>query len=555
MVLALSPDDVALLAEALDIAESSQFFLTPPAPVIPWSALSGPQTMALESEADELYYGGGAGGGKSDLLLGYGLTRSRSGIVFRRQFKQLEGPEGLIERSKKIVGRSEHFNGSRMIWRLGAAMLEFGAVDHEDDKEKYQGRAHDFKGFDEITQFTETQYLYLTAWARTTLPGQRVRTICCGNPPQNAEGEWVVQRWAPWLDEQHPNPASPGELRWFARVDGKDTECAGPEAFEHNGETITPSSRTFIPARVTDNPYLLATDYVRRLQSMPEPLRSQLLYGDHAIGLQDDEWQVIPTTWVRAAQQRWKPERPKGTVLTQIGADVAQGGADNTLIARRYGNWFSEPEIHPGVTVPDAQHNADHIARALKEGGYAEIDSDGIGASTYHLLAVKLGRHRVRMYKGSAKTKMKDRARVLTFANVRSAAWWAFRDLLDPAHGSKVALPPSRELRAELCSARYETQTNGIKIEDKDDIKKRLGRSPDQGDAYVMAGWPGDKPLHGLIAAAMHQPEDATQAPDPMLGDAERDPSTLHAVEHWPKVRVDTPPVMVNGHSLGQIVG
>jgi Terminase large subunit, T4likevirus-type, N-terminal len=213
--------------------------------------------------------------------------------VFRRQFKQLEGPEGIIERSKRSVGRSDRYNNSRMIWRLGARMLEFGAVDHEDDKEKYQGRAHDFKGFDEITQFTETQYLYLTAWARTTVPGQRVRTIACGNPPQNAEGEWVLQRWAPWLDEQHPRPAHPGELRWFARIDGKDAEVEGPAPFVHHGEAIKPSSRTFIPARVEDNPYLLATDYVRRLQTMPEPLRSQLLFGDHAIGLADDEWQVI----------------------------------------------------------------------------------------------------------------------------------------------------------------------------------------------------------------------------------------------------------------------
>lgn len=475
-----------------------------------WTALPGPQTLALESEADELYYGGGAGGGKSDLLLGYGLARSRAGIVFRRQFKQLEGPEGLIERSKRIVGRSECFNNSRMVWRLGDRMLEFGAVDHEDDKEKYQGRAHDFKGFDEITQFTESQYVYLTAWARTTVPGQRVRTIACGNPPQNAEGEWVIQRWAPWLDDQHPNPARPGELRWFARIDGKDTEVDGPEPFEHHGETIEPTSRTFIPARVTDNPYLLATDYVRRLQSMPEPLRSQLLFGDHSIGLQDDEWQVIPTAWVRAAQARWTPERPvlvteDGEVpqpLSQVGADVAQGGADNTLLAKRYGDWFDEPEVHAGKDVPDAQVNADHIERVRDPEALAYIDSDGIGASTYHLLAAKVGRGHIRAFKGSAKTTMKDRSRVLTFTNTRAAAWWHFRDALDPAYGSKIALPPSRELRVELCSARYEKQTNGIKIEDKDDIKKRLGRSPDYADAYVMALWPGKSSI-GVLARSL----------------------------------------------------
>ena len=66
-----------------------------------------------------------------------------------------------------------------------------------------------------------------------------------------------------------------------------------------------------------------------------------------------------------------------------------------------------------------------------------------------------------------------------------------------------MALPPSRELRAELCSARYEPQINGIKLEDKDDIKKRLGRSPDYADAYVMANWRGESAFVGKLAQAM----------------------------------------------------
>ena len=69
----------------------------------------------------------------------------------------------------------------------------------------------------------------------------------------------------------------------------------------------------------------------------------------------------------------------------------------------------------------------------------------------------------------------------------KAAAWWALRDALDPAHGSSVALPPSRELRADLCSVRWSKQSNGIKLEDKAEVKRRIGRSPDLGDAYVMA--------------------------------------------------------------------
>ena len=97
------------------------------------------------------------------------------------------------------------------------------------------------------------------------------------------------------------------------------------------------------------------------------------------------------------------------------------------------------------------RHNADHVERALLEGGVGTIDSDGIGASTYFLLAPTL-QGRVVPYQGSARTPIRDRSGVLTFVNQRAAAWWALRDALDPGHGSAIALPPSRELRAELCA-------------------------------------------------------------------------------------------------------
>lgn len=492
---------------------------------VAWKPLPGPQTQALESEADETFYGGAAGGGKSDMLLGCAMTQHHDAIIFRREYPQLRG---LVKRSREVVDGAGAFNQTDMIWALDdGRSLEFGAVQHATDVEKYRGRPHDFIGFDEAANFTEQMVVFLSGWLRTTLPDQRCRIVYASNPPTDTEGEWLIRRFAPWLDEQHPNPAEPGELRWFATVDGAEVEVADGAPFEHNGETIIPLSRTFIPALVGDNPYLSGTKYVATLQAMPEPLRSQLLYGDFSIGLQDHEWQVIPTAWVRAAQERWTQERPKGSTQDQIGADVAQGGSDDTVIARRYGAWFSEPEIHPGVSVPDAQHNADHILRALAAGGFAQIDSDGIGASTYHLLVPKVGRQRVRAFKGSAKTKKRDRAKVLKFTNTRAAAWWAMRDALDPAYGSTIALPPLRELRVELCSARYETQSSGIKLEDKDDIKERIGRSPDLGDTYVMANWNGASAIGGVLANSLkgNKPADPPDI-------ARLAPSQTNASEH-----------------------
>jgi hypothetical protein len=149
--------------------------------------------------------------------------------------------------------------------------------------------------------------------------------------------------------------------------------------------------------------------------------------------------------------------------------------------------------------------------------GHPLIDADGIGASTYHLLVPTLGRSRVRAFKGSARTTYTDCSKVLTFVNVRAAAWWAFREALNSAYGSQLALPPSRELRAELCAARYQRQINGINIEDKQDVKERLGRSPDLADAYVMALWSDSNLFGEALARAYGRPrEPEPRPPEPV---------------------------------------
>ena len=90
----------------------------------------------------------------------------------------------------------------------------------------------------------------------------------------------------------------PGELRWYARLDDEDVEVGGPDPVEHEGEIIIPRSRTFIPAGLDDNPVLSATNYRSVLQAAPEPLRSQILYGDFSITIGDSTWQVIPRAWL-----------------------------------------------------------------------------------------------------------------------------------------------------------------------------------------------------------------------------------------------------------------
>src|SRR4051794_10162955 len=83
---------------------------------------------------------------------------------------------------------------------------------------------------------------------------QRCRVIVASNPPPTAEGLWVVKYWGPWLDTTHPNPAKPGELRWFTTVAGEDREVDGPGPHVIDGEAVYARSRTFIRATLSDNP-------------------------------------------------------------------------------------------------------------------------------------------------------------------------------------------------------------------------------------------------------------------------------------------------------------
>ena len=87
----------------------------------------------------------------------------------------------------------------------------------------------------------------------------------------------------------------------------------------------------------------------------------------------------------------------------------------------------------------------------------------------------------------------------MAFVNKRAEAHWRFREALNPDQdgGSAIALPPDPQVLADLTAPRWKLMTRGIQIESKEDLKKpeRLGRSPDKGDAIVMAWSEGEKAL------------------------------------------------------------
>lgn len=479
-----------------------------------WAPLPGPQTLAFNSEADIIGYGGAGGGGKTDLAIGAALCLHRRTAVFR-----LNGTEhpAFIDRLEEVLGSRDGYNSKDGIWRITLPkgkriQIEMGSMPNAGDERKYRGRPHDLKVFDEVAEIPEDRVRFLLAWLRTTTPGQRCQALLCFNPPTSSDGRWVVTFFAPWLDKKYRGKrAMPGELRWFASIKGKDVEVPDNRPFvlasdsatrvydfdpkDYRGteatKIIRPLSRTFIPARVTDNPYYATGAYMSQLQALPEPLRSQMLNGDFEAGMQDGAMQLCPTAWVEAAQKRWVDLHAQPGALPEmdsLGADVARGGADNTLIARRHGMWFDRLLKYPGSATPDGPTVASLVIANSRDGCPQHIDVIGVGASPYDFLVEAnqpvIGVD-VRQAAGGT-----DRSGMLKLFNKRTELGWALREALDPKNNTGIALPPDTpdiQLSRELCSVNWEIKGKTIKVESREDIIKRLHWSPDVFSAVCLA--------------------------------------------------------------------
>ncbi len=467
-----------------------------------WAPSPGPQYDAYRCKADVLLYGGQAGGGKSGLLVGLALTQHRRSLLMRRQYTDLGA---LQEDCLEKYGSRKGFSGSppAKLRTEDGRLVDFGAAKMPGDEQHWKGQAHDFLGIDEASQFLESQVRFLMGWVRSVDEGQRCRTVLATNPPENiAEGAWLKKMFAPWLDPAFHNPAKPGELRWVVSDEiGEDRWVDGPEPIEIDGRTVRPISRTFIPAALADNPFLKDTSYGAQLDALPEPLRSAVRDGNWMISHEDDQWQVIPTNWILQAQQRWTRNPPEAPMCA-IGVDVAQGGSNDTVLAPRYDVWFAEPIVVPGRETPGGTEVAALVFKHRQNNAEIIVDmGGGYGGGVYdHLKANNIP---VVGFRGAeASTARTQPDRLMGFYNKRAEAWWRFREALDPDQpgGAEVALPPDSELVADLVSPRFETRSGKIKIEAKEDIVKRLGRSPDRGDAVVMAWSAGATHVsHGQI--------------------------------------------------------
>jgi hypothetical protein len=236
--------------------------------------------------------------------------------------------------------------------------------------------------------------------------------------------------------------------------------------------------------------------------------RDSAIYANRVLGEfhSSDEDSVIPLAWVEAAVERWhewdQAGRPPLEGRRFLGVDVARFGGDSTVLVHRQGVAITHLETHD---KEDTMRTVARVQAAAGEGADAAVpvvDSMGVGGGVVDRLR-ETGVP-VLAYTGAAKTTGRTRDGEWGYGNARSQAYWRMRELLDPAYDSEIMLPPDDELLADLTAPTWDT-TSGvppkIRVEPKEDLVKRLGRSPDKGDGVVMA-----YAAEWLKASAVHSP-------------------------------------------------
>lgn len=451
-----------------------------------WTPLPGPQSAAFECEADIIGYGGAAGGGKTDLVIGKALRKHHRTIIFRRNGTEIKG---IHDRMLTLLGGRNGFNGQTDSWNITVEgkprMIEYGSTPNAGDETKYQGRPHDLLVFDEAVQFPRQVPLFLRTWLRHENPAQKCQMLLTFNPPTTVEGQWIKDFFGPWLDDKHPNPAAPGELRWYLMLPGgEEREVEGPMTEVIDGIPVRSMSRTFFPAKVTDNPHYMASGYASVLNSLEEPFRSMMLHGDFRAGMEDDPFQVFPSEWVELAMKRWRqPE--KLPPMDSLGCDIARGGRDKTILIARHGQWYAKPIEYKGEFTPDGPKTGALIMAAARDSARLHVDAIGVGSSPVDWLAER-DQPVVPIVVSESPTQ-RSQGGHFGFLNLRSQLYWKLREALDPKNNTGICLPDSRELRADMAAAKWEMKGKVLQVSSREAMHEVLGRSPDYVSALILA--------------------------------------------------------------------
>ena len=452
-----------------------------------WEPRPGTQETVYNCTADVIGYGGQAGGGKTDTVYGISYYKHKKSILFRAEKSQMDnqivarGGELFNDEIARWVGQH------KMTWHFHkGGQLTLGALKNQGDFNRYQGSSWDAMFFDEAPNMRQTEVLSVMGWNRSDNANQKCQAYFYFNPPTTAEGNWIIEFFAPWIDSTHDNPAEEGEVRWFVTAEGRSLEVPNGDHYYHKGQKLLPRSRTFFKSRLDENP-TFGEEYKSILNSLPYPLNQQLLHGDWDVGGEDNAWQMFNSFLLNSAFDRWDDRDIVPYELDSIGVDVARGGRGRTILAKRYNDW-----IAPLIEIPSEEASTgndvakiimDHVGESSAR---IHIDAIGYGASPYDYL-VDMGAD-VRGVNLGEKSDFIMRNGYYPMANFRSEVFWQLRELMEYGEPSYISLPKKDNgLRRELATIQYSAPNGKILLEDKDRIIARIGTSTDKADAVSLA--------------------------------------------------------------------
>jgi hypothetical protein len=215
---------------------------------------------------------------------------------------------------------------------------------------------------------------------------------------------------------------------------------------------------------------------------------------------------LIPPEWIELANKRWKEQqREKWEIkkALRLGVDVAGMGRDSSCFCFRFGHYLSHFEmIHSGGTANhmEVAGKTKHLLTTNTDkftGMHAQafIDTIGEGAGVYsRLQELKIDLvYSVKFSEGAQwqGRELKDLTGQYSFLNMRAYLYWAIRDWLDPKFKQNAMMPEDDELLQELTETQWKFRSDGsIQIEAKEDIQKRIGRSPDKADGLANTFYP-----------------------------------------------------------------
>jgi len=422
------------------------------------------QTQALDILDDnslellELCYGGAKGGGKSVFLCRW-LYLQIDALYkqFKFYFDKLKHPlpvafmgrkqakdfrDTTLETWKKFIPHhlyqlKEH-DGEIIINNV---KIVFGGLDSQESIKKFNSAEYAIIAIDQAEEINRDDYGMLKGTMRLKIDGHEIpkKLLLTANP----------------------------------------ADCFLRDDFVYNQNKLL--SKKYLQALPSDNPFL-SKDYIDNLKDAfkhrPELLEAYL-NGDWSV-LEGQETKVIRSLWVRDAVNRELRFNPAVKVTV---SDIGAGG-DDTVIYDMEGYKIIKTDISG---EKDTMKTAGRILIHFNEfkSDLIIVDKCGLGLGVYDRLRELLGERRHLVLGINSAEKPTREEKEVQFANQRDEMWWhagvLFSDCL-------TTIPNDEVLIQELCAPTYEIITSGgkIKVEQKKDIKTRIGRSTNRADTYIM---------------------------------------------------------------------